>query len=240
VRISAYQPYFAPFPGFFQKALLSDVMVLMDRVQFPKGSTWLTRNRFKNDQGTLWMTIPVWKKGLGFQWIDEVRICHERGWARKHLASLKAAYGKAPFFEDHDDFLEEVILGEFERLVDLNVKIILYLMGAFGIPTKVVRLSDLRTTGPEPHLSVSICLELGATGFLAQRSAQKYLDEKAFRDRGIDLVFFSPKPPTYPQLWGPFLPNCSAFDLLFNCGPKALHIMSRPFDSGLLPPPSGP
>jgi len=34
----------------------------------------VTRNRFKNDLGTLWMTIPVWKKGLGLQNIDEVRI----------------------------------------------------------------------------------------------------------------------------------------------------------------------
>ena len=65
--ISAYQPYFAPFSGFFAKALRSDLLVLMDRVQFPRGTTWLTRNCFKNDQGDLWMTIPVWKKGLGLQ-----------------------------------------------------------------------------------------------------------------------------------------------------------------------------
>lgn len=232
VRISACQPYFAPFPGFFQKALLSDVLVLMDRVQFPRGTTWLTRNRLKNDQGALWMTIPVWKKGLGLQRIDQVRICHDRGWAEKHLTSLRAAYGKAPFFEDHEGFLEEILLAEFERLVDLNLEIILYLMDAFGIPTKVVRLSKLRATGREPHLSASICLELGATEFLAQTSARKYLDEKVFRDQGSDLVFFNPKPPVYPQLWGPFLPNLSAFDLLFNCGPKALHIMTRPLDSG--------
>jgi len=96
--ISAYQPYFAPFSGFFAKALRSDLLVIMDRVQFPRGTTWLTRNRFKNDQGTLWMTIPVWKKGLGLQKIDEVRICHEGRWARKHLVSLKSAYANAPFF----------------------------------------------------------------------------------------------------------------------------------------------
>lgn len=240
MRISACQPYFAPFPGFFQKALLSDVMVLMDRVQFPRGTTWLTRNRFKNDQGTLWMTLPVWKKGLGLQRIDQVRICHERGWAGKHLASLRAAYGKAPFFEDHEGFLEEVFLAGFERLVDLNVKIILYLMGAFGIPTKVVRLSNMRVAGREPHLSAGICLELGATEFLAQKSARKYLDKQIFREHGIDLVFFNPKPPVYPQLWGPFLQNLSAFDLLFNCGPKALHIMTRPVDSSPIPHPSGP
>ncbi len=186
------------------------------------------------------MTIPVWKKGLGLQCIDQVRICHDRGWAEKHLASLRAAYAKAPFFEDHEGFLKEVLLEGFERLTDLNVRIILYCMAALGIPTKVVRLSDLRATGHEPHLSVRICLELGATGFLAQTSARNYLDEQIFREQGIDLVFFSPKPPVYPQLWGPFLPNLSVFDLLFNCGPKALRIMSRPIESSPIRPPSGP
>ena len=105
--VSANQPYFAPYPGFFSKALRSEIFVLMDAVQFPRGTTWMTRNRFKNDQGTLWLTVPVWKKGLGLQRIDEVRICYEFPWQRKHLASLKTAYGKAPFFEDHLPFLEE-------------------------------------------------------------------------------------------------------------------------------------
>jgi len=69
--LSTSQPYFSPFPGFFLKAFLSDIFVVLDEVQFPRGTTWLTKNRFKNDQGTLWMTVPVWKKGLGLQKISE-------------------------------------------------------------------------------------------------------------------------------------------------------------------------
>ena len=44
--VSVNQPYFAPFPGFFRKAALSDILVLLDNVQFPRGTTWMTRNRF--------------------------------------------------------------------------------------------------------------------------------------------------------------------------------------------------
>ncbi|MBU0988102.1 MAG: WbqC family protein, partial [Proteobacteria bacterium] len=72
--LSANQPYFAPFPGFFFKIILSDIFVLLDQVQFPRKTTWISRNRFKNDQGTLWMTVPVHKKGLGLQNINAVRI----------------------------------------------------------------------------------------------------------------------------------------------------------------------
>ena len=223
--VSTYQPYFAPFPGFFSKAFHSHALVLLDTVQFPRGTTWLTRNRFKNDQGTLWMTVPVWKKGLGLQGINEVRICHERRWATKHLASLKTAYRKAPFFEDHLPFLEEMFSKRVEKLIEFNIRIIQHLMEDLQISTKIHLLSELGIEVKEPQLSVEICKRLGASHFLAQKSATKYLDKEAFQDVGVVLTFLTPRPPVYPQLWGPFIANLSAFDLLFNCGPKARKIL---------------
>ncbi len=72
MMISVNQPYFFPFVSFFYKAYLSDNFVILDDVQFPRGTTWITRNRFKNSQGNLWMTVPVIKKGLGLQKINAV------------------------------------------------------------------------------------------------------------------------------------------------------------------------
>jgi hypothetical protein len=225
--VSACQPYFAPFAGFFSKAFSSNIIVLMDAVQFPRGTTWLTRNRFKNDQGTLWMTIPVWKKGLGLQRINEVRICCEGRWAKKHLESLRTAYARAPFFEDHLPFLEAVFTGIPERLVDLNLYIIRHLMEHLEISAEVVLLSELGIVAKEPGLSVEVCRKLGASHFLAGSDARKHLDKTAFQDSGIELQFINRRYPVYPQLWGTFLPNLSAFDLLLNCGPKAHNIISE-------------
>jgi hypothetical protein len=225
--VSVYQPYFAPFAGFFAKALQSDILVLLDTVQFPRGTTWLTRNRFKNDQGTLFLTIPVWKRGLGLQRIHEVNICHEGRWAQKHLASLKTAYKHAPFFEDHEDVIEGLFTGGFDRLIDLNLTIIRHLMVHLRIPARVVLLSELDIDINEPRLSVDICKTVGATHFLAQTSAGRHLDPGLFERAGISLEFFTPRPPVYPQLWGPFIPNLSAFDLLFTCGPKAHDVLQK-------------
>ena len=224
--VSAYQPYFSPFPGFFEKALGSDCFVLMDTVQFPRGTTWLTRNRLKNDNGALWLTIPVWKKGLGLQKIDQVKICRQGRWAKKHMASLKTAYAKAPFFEDHLAFLEEVFSVGYERLIDINLKIILHIMKHLSIGARVLLLSDLDIDAKEPDLSVEICKKLGATRFLAQSSMRKHLSEKSFKEYGIDLIFFKTHPLIYPQLWGDFIPNLSVLDLLFNCGPRSPAILS--------------
>lgn len=226
--ISSSQPYFSPFPGFFYKACLSDTFVLLDKVQFPRGTTWLTRNRFKNDQGALWMTVPVWKKGLGLQRINDVRICHEGRWAKKHLESLKSAYGKAPYFKDHLDFVKEMFSSTFEKLIDLNLEIIRYLMANLHVETRLVRLSELGVEARGNQLLIEICERLGASHFLAQAAAKKYLSEDLFRESGIQIRYFRPRSLVYPQLWGPFIPNLSTLDLLFNCGPKAGDILRSP------------
>jgi hypothetical protein len=224
--LSASQPYFAPFPGFFFKAHISDIFVILDSVQFPRGTTWISRNRFKGPHGKLWMTIPVWKKGLGLQRINDVGIYHEGRWRRKHLESLKTAYAHAPYFPEHLPFLNEMFSESFQRLIDLNLAVITHLMRHLNVQTRVELLSelDIRSSGDERL--VDLCGKFQAKRFLAQASARKYLDSRAFEAADIELEFFQPPSPVYPQLWGDFIPNLSAFDLLFNCGPKAHDILA--------------
>lgn len=223
--ISANQPYFSPYPGFFYKAHLSDVFVILDDVQFPRGTTWITRNRFKNDQGTLWMTLPVKKKGLGLQKINAVRICHEGRWAKKHLESLRNVYANAPYFKDHLSFLDKLFSTKFEKLIDLNLKIIRYLMKHLQIDTKVILLSELGIKEKGDKLLIEICKRLRTSQFLVQSAARKYFDAVRFEEAGIQLSDFKPPSTVYPQLWGSFIPNLSALDLIFNCGSKSHDIL---------------
>jgi hypothetical protein len=222
---SASQPYFCPYPGFFYRASLADVLVILDDVQFPRGTTWLSRNRFKNDQGTLWLTIPVWKKGLGLQNVNQVKICYEGRWPRKHLESLKVAYGHAPYLDEYFSFLEGLFSGRFEKLVDLNLAVIRHLMRCLQIDTKLVLQSDLGVKARGSQLLIDICQAVGASTFLVLDQAKKYLDRDLFQEEGIELRPFRYAPPVYPQLWGDFLANLAAFDLVLNCGPRALDIL---------------
>jgi len=225
--ISTYQPFFAPFSAFFAKAYLSDMMIILDNVQFPQRTTWITRNRFKNDQGTLWVTIPVWRKGLGLQKINEVKIYPEGNWRKKHTASLERSYTNAPYLKEHLGFVIEIFSDRFEKLIDLNMSIIHYLKKHLMIPTPLALQSDLGIKGKGNELLINICRKMGSSHYLAQKSAEKYLDKDLFYRAGITLHFFTPPSPVYPQLWGAFIHNLSAFDLLFNCGPKS-HDILRP------------
>ena len=223
--ISTSRPYFAPFPGFFHKVHLCDIFVILDNVQFPRGTTWITRNRFKNDQGPLWLTIPVWKKGLGLQRMDNVRICHEGRSGKKHLASLKQAYVNAPYFGEHLQFIEKLFSKRFEKLIDLNMAIIRHLMLHLGIDTEIRRQSELDINFGGDRLLIEICRYFDASAYVAPRAAGKYLDADLFKKAGIELRYVKSPSLIYPQLWGEFIPDLSAFDLLFNCGPKARDIL---------------
>jgi hypothetical protein len=224
--ISASQPYFFPYPGFFYKAYLSDIFIILDSVQFPRGTTWTTRNRFKNSRGTLWMTVPVKKKGLGLQRINDVRICHDDRWEKKHAKSIASAYSKAPYYKTHMPFVEKLYSSGFDRLIDLNMEIIRYLMKHLQIQTPMIRLSELGIEAKGSRLVAEICITMEASKFLTQNAAIKYLDEELFKEKGVVLKTFKPFLSIYPQLWGDFIPNLSTLDLIFNCGPKAHDIMT--------------
>ena len=201
------------------------MVVILDDVQFPQRTTWITRNRFKNDQGALWITIPVWRKGLGLQKINEVKICPEGIWRKKHLLSLKTSYANAPYLKEHLDFLTEILSEKFEKLIDLNMSIIQYLKKHLMIETPLILLSDLGVKGRGNELLIEICHKVGSSEYLAQSCAKKYLDQELFSNAGIKLNFFTLPSTVYPQLWGEFIHNLSAFDLLFNCGPKSHEIL---------------
>lgn len=224
--VASNQPYFAPYPGFFQKAALADVFVLLDTVQFPRGATWISRNRFKGPQGAFRLTVPVWKKGLGLQKIHEVRIAHEGAWEVKRVETLRHAYQNAPYFQDHMPVLEDALRKKHERLLDLNVSLITHVMDYLSLGARVVLLSELGIHATGDALLIEICKRLGGARYLAQGAAAKHLSQEAFSREGVELRLFRPSKPVYPQLWGDFVANLSIFDLLLNCGPKSLEIIN--------------
>ncbi len=224
--VSTNQPYFLPFPGFFYKAHLSDIFVVLDTVQFPRGSSWVSRNRFKNDQGALWLSVPVWRKGLGLQRIHEVRICHEVRWVAKHLASLKTAYARAPYLADHLPFIENTYRARFETLLELNMAFIRYCFRQLKIKAEIKLLSQLGIQTAGDQMLVEICRGLGASAYLVQDAAAKYLNHGRFQKEGFEIKVVKAPTCVYPQLWGAFVSNLSTLDLLLNCGPKAHDILS--------------
>jgi len=224
--VAVHQPISLPWPGFFHKAVHSDCIVLLDDVQFPRGRSWLNRNRLKNEDGELWLTVPVLKKGRGLQVVRRAEIHNEKGWRRKHLGSIEQNYVNAPYFRDYFTSIEIIYRSDHSLLVELNLELVRLMWSALRIKTQLVHQSELGVIGTGTELLARICEHVGADRFLTFPMVDKHIDPALLRQRGIDVVHARFRPPVYPQLWGEFIYNLSTLDLLMNCGPKSREIVS--------------
>jgi hypothetical protein len=225
--LSAHQPNYLPYIGFFHKAARSDTFVLWDSVQYVKRGTfgWMNRNRIKTKKGWMWLTVPVLTKDKFHQKITDVLINKEMPWQRKHMRSIRMNYAQAPHFDDYAGFFEDIYSREWEKLADLNEAIILYLFQKFGVDAKIVRLSEFRLNSRGSELIIDVCRQLKADVFISGMHGRDYLDEGLFKDNGIRLEYQEFEHPVYSQLHGKFKPDLSAIDLLFNEGSESERII---------------
>ena len=220
------QPTYLPWLGYFRLMKEADTFVFLDNVQFVRRS-WQCRNRIKAPTNWIWLTIPTCHKGVSL--IKDIEIDNTKPWARKHQKALPVCYGKAPYFEAHFPFFKSVYEKTWKTLSDLNISIIKYLASQLGLSPVYVRSSQLNVEGKRTELLLNICKTLNADRYVSSIGAAGYMMEDdaipLFRKRGIYVNFLEYKHPTYPQLFGDFIPNLSYVDCLFNSGPESPRIV---------------
>ncbi|MDP3426129.1 MAG: WbqC family protein [Humidesulfovibrio sp.] len=210
--VTIHQPDFMPWLGFFERWRASDLYVILDDVQFLRRG-WHHRDRIKTVSGPAWLTVPVLKKGAFDQEIREVRL--EKGpWRRKHLATIRAAYARAPNFSGVFPLLEEIYGRGHDRLVELNLDLLQLFAKLLEIATPVALASDSRIEADGTIRLVRLCVAHGANVYLTGTGSRAYLDEALFAARGIRVEWQRFAHPEYPQLHGEFVPNLSALDYL--------------------------
>lgn len=223
--VAIHQPQYLPWLGYFDKLERCDVFCLLDTVQYKKNE-FQNRNRIKTAEGWQWLTVPVTYRFP--QRIEEVGINQTVDWQRKHLQALKTNYSKAPFFETYYPSFEEFYQQSYDFLVQVNVACIQLLVELLGLERKLVLASSLPVETEDSTLRlVEICKNLGGDYYLSGRDGAKYIDVDMFQNHKIEVLFQDFKHPHYPQCYGPFEPNMSVVDLLFNCGPESLAMISE-------------
>ena len=238
MRASIHQPQYIPWLGYFFKILHSDVFVLFDTVQYPRGKHFGSRNQIKTAQGPQWLTVPVLGRSDLVSYA-EIMIDGVQNWAQKHWRSIDLAYRKSPYFALYSARLQEIYMGrQWERLTDFNHAMLQFCLEALRIPTRVVRASALPVDKRDMETDAYILALLKAVGADSYISGQgegsmRYIRPDAFAERRIALLFYDFTMAAYPQLWGEFSADLSVLDVLFNCGDQARSILEQ---SGKLRP----
>ena len=228
MTVSVHQPQYIPWLGYFDKIAKSDAFVFLDQVQY-KAREFQNRNKVCAKDGCIWLTVPVISKGKSRQRISEVLIDNELPWRRQHNNSLQACYAGSCYFDKYFPFFRELYGRQWDKLIDLNVEIIDYILKELAISTPVYFESALGILGTKTGRIIEICKKLGADTYLSGVGGRDYLEEGKFEEEKIKLLYQQFVHPEYSQRFSSqengFMPQMSALDLLFNEGQNSLKIL---------------
>lgn len=236
MRAVILQPMYLPWMGYFGLIDIADVFVFYDDVQFVKRS-WHQRNKIKMPNGNwIWLTVPVIQNPDKKININEVMINNSIKWAEKHWKSIKHAYTKAPFFKDYAPIFEEIYKKEWTYLSNLNIALIEKISDLLGLKNdkKFIYSSELKVEGKKTDRLINILTKIGADEYISGPTAKAYIDSNKFKEAGITLYWYEFNHPTYPQLYGDFIPYMSVIDLLFNVGENALNYIRKGSKNALI------
>ena len=156
------------------------------------------------------------------QLVKDVRINQTVNWRAQHLRALEIHYAKAPFRDRYLPELRSLYEAPWERLHDLNLAVIRWLLGAFGITTPVRCASEWEAREEPTDRLIDLCHAVGASVYLSGPGGDAYLDVPRFDSSGLKLERQRFQHPMYQQAYEPLMPAMSAIDLLCCCGPEAL------------------
>lgn len=222
--IGISQPTFMPYAGYFGLLDYVDCFVFLDDVQFDKRS-WQQRNYIFLDKKAYLLTVPVLSKGKFHQKISNVKILNNKS-KEKILLKIHCAYKNSKFFSRYFKKIKNIFEESNGLLLDLNIKIIKFLVEEFGISTKLNFLSKTNINSKKIKLIYDICKKFNATEYISTIGAKDYMGKiREIPNTSIKINYFKFNHKTeYSKNQ-----QLSAIDLLFNEGPNSINIIRRCF-----------
>ena len=218
MKVAIMQPYFLPYPGYFQLVAAVDAFVIYDDIKFTKQS-WINRNRLLASGEAEIFTVPIAKGSDALDIRDRELAADFPAQRAKLERRIEAAYGNAPFFHTVMPVVRaclatpEANLFRFLHhtletvLNHLGVRTPMHISSALGVP-RALRGQDR---------VLATCAALGATEYVNAPGGRALYDDASFRRAGLRLTFLQPRIPAYAQFSGDFVPNLSIIDaMMFN------------------------
>ena len=219
--VASHQPHFFPWLGYFAKMAKSNIFLINDIAQFEKKSP-MQRNRIIDRNGNeKYINVIIDKTDYMHK---ENRAIAIKDWADQReslIGKIKDAYLKTDGFEEVWPSVKEVLLGDYNKLIELNIQSILLGRSILGINTPMRFHSEYNfdidgTTSEKLAQKLSL---IGTDVYYSGVGAKKYMNEEDFSKYNIDVVYQNYK---YPQYFQPntmeFIPNMSFLDIAFCCG----------------------
>ncbi|WP_395768313.1 WbqC family protein [Aquirufa sp.] len=169
---------------------------------FPK-QTYRNRSYILGANGVELLSIPIIQGDIGKQLTKDVQIDYSQDWMRRHRGAIQSAYGKAPFFEHVEPFIDQIFAKKSKFLVDLNIHFL----------NTIARFLQKK-----PQFIFTDSFQE-----MPSKSYWNVISPKVnYNARGIY------NPVAYRQCFGTtFVPNLSVLDLVMNYGIESREILQK-------------
>jgi hypothetical protein len=226
MRLGIMQPYFFPYLGYFELIAKTDRWVVFDVVQYnPK--SWMNRNRIlRPDSGWQYINIPVHKNNHGTP-IHDIRVMDRAAALARINGQLRHYQRHAPCYPDVIDLIRHGFnTAESDRLVDVNVATLAAVCEYLGLKFDWSLCSklelDLADIDAPGHWALSICRQLGASGYLNPPGGRELFNPDEWSGCGIKLDILEPARLEYQCRPYRFEPDLSIVDVLMWNPPKTV------------------
>jgi len=223
MTLSAHQPYFLPYLGYWQLIHAADRFLLADDYAFIRHG-WVNRNRILVRGRVQYFRVEL-SDGSINRYISGTTLLPVD--VPKKLRTLEMAYHKAPCFAQGYALAERILNCPERRLSLFLEHSIREVCAYLGITTPIGRTSDLpgNCLLRREERIYDFCQRLGADTYLNAPGGQALYHFDEFAARGLRLRFLQSSLPSYPQGGSSFVPGLSILDAVMFNPPDALHAM---------------
>ncbi|MCC6640293.1 MAG: WbqC family protein [Deltaproteobacteria bacterium] len=133
-------PAFWPSLGTLTVAAGCGRLALRDDLPFEPGAG-LHCACLPSTAGQTWITLPV-RSALPGTPTREITLAPTREWAARAMRAIENAFAETAYFEHYRCDIARLLFGDFERLVDLDLAMLRFLLRSFGVSGEVLRASE--------------------------------------------------------------------------------------------------
>lgn len=191
---------------------LSPSVVFIEAKENYQKQSYRNRCRFYAADGVQTLSFPIVHEGGTHKIpISDIRIDWSKPWLHQHKKAIISAYRTSAFFEYYQDELFAILDRKHEKLLDLNMDILRFILEKTGITSELHLTEDFSRDGQVTfNGSDLICDDM-----------REVIHPKRKNSVLADLKLEKPYFQVFAARHG-FMPDLSSMDLLFNEGPDSI------------------
>lgn len=191
---------------------LSPSVVFIEAKENYQKQSYRNRCRFYAADGVQTLSFPIVHEGGTHKIpISDIRIDWSKPWLHQHKKAIISAYRTSAFFEYYQDELFAILDRKHEKLLDLNMDILQFILEKTGIASELHLTEDFSRDGQVTfNGSDLICDDM-----------REVIHPKRKNSVLADLKLEKPYFQVFASRHG-FMPDLSSMDLLFNEGPDSI------------------